>query len=73
MSRSEVCGGQGTETMQHHYSTANGNEQREALAKVIRLFANEARASSGEDGGEGGSQVGRINEKPARRRPNRLL
>jgi hypothetical protein len=52
-----------TETMQHHYSTVNGNEQREALAKVIRLFANEARVSSGEDGGEGGSQVGRINEK----------
>jgi hypothetical protein len=27
--------------MQHHYSTVNGNEQREALAKVIRLFASE--------------------------------
>jgi integrase len=30
-----------TESMQHHYSTVNGNEQREALAKVIRLFASE--------------------------------
>jgi integrase len=52
-----------TETMQHHYSTVNGNEQREALAKVIRLFANEAQVPSGEHGGEHGSQVGSINEK----------
>ena len=52
-----------TETMQHHYSTVNGNEQREALAKVIRLFANDARVPSGEHGGEHRSQVGSTNEK----------
>jgi hypothetical protein len=27
-----------TERMQQHYSTANAAEQRDALAKVIRLF-----------------------------------
>jgi hypothetical protein len=27
-----------TERMQHHYSTVNGGEQRDALAKVVRLF-----------------------------------
>jgi hypothetical protein len=39
-----------TEQMQHHYSTVNGAEQREALAKVIRL-ADHPR--SGEGSGEG--------------------
>ena len=24
--------------MQHHYSTVNGGEQRDGLAKVVRLF-----------------------------------
>ena len=59
-----------TESMQHHYSTVNGNEQREALAKVIQLFANGARVSgteqsvpSGEHSGEHASQVGSTNEK----------
>jgi hypothetical protein len=59
-----------TESMQHHYSTVNGNEQREALAKVIQLFASNTRASggehrvpSGEQSGEHPSQVGSINEK----------
>jgi integrase len=48
-----------TEAMQHHYSTVNGNEQRAALAKVIRLVdARPPRSASstgagGEDGGEG--------------------
>jgi hypothetical protein len=66
-----------TESMQHHYSTVNGNEQREALAKVIRLFSvepsrasgegrmasNESSDPSGEESGEGRSQVVRIKEK----------
>jgi len=41
-----------TERMQHHYSTVNAAEQREALAKVIRLFALPPPASGGEYGGE---------------------
>jgi hypothetical protein len=51
----------------------NGNEQREALAKVIRLFSVEPSRASGEGGmasnestgpsGEGRSQVVRIKEK----------
>ncbi len=53
-----------TEKMQAHYSTVNGGEQREALAKVIRLVDHRpplAKAPSGEDGGEdspaGGEEV----------------
>ena len=52
-----------TEQMQHHYSTVNGGEQRAALAKVIRIFADPRPAlaattgkpskPSGEVGGEG--------------------
>ena len=41
-----------TERMQHHCSTVNAAEQREALAKVIRLFALPPPASGGEYGGE---------------------
>ena len=44
-----------TEQMQHHYSTVNPTEQREALAKVIRLFdrpPSPASSSGGEVGGE---------------------
>lgn len=48
-----------TEQMQRHYSTVNPTEQREALAKVIRLFDARPDAAlapspspSGEDGGE---------------------
>jgi hypothetical protein len=56
-----------TESMQHHYSTVNSNEQREALAKVIRLFANPVANPpanpGGEDGGEAQGQVVRVNEK----------
>ncbi|MFI5301191.1 MAG: hypothetical protein ACHREM_24160 [Polyangiales bacterium] len=56
-----------TDTMQRHYSTVNGGEQREALAKVIRLFdgtkASEAggeaaRPGRGEHRGEHGSDRG---------------
>jgi integrase len=39
-----------TDQMQRHYSTVNGAEQRDALAKVIRLFDHRP---SGEVGGEG--------------------
>lgn len=46
-----------TEQMQHHYSTVNGAEQREALAKVIRL-ADHPR-QGGEESGEGLPKVGR--------------
>lgn len=49
-----------TEQMQHHYSSVNSAEQREAIAKVIRLV--DARpaptAPSGEVGGEGQSSGG---------------
>ncbi|HVJ89132.1 MAG TPA: hypothetical protein VM580_04960, partial [Labilithrix sp.] len=41
-----------TERMRHHYSTVNGGEQREALAKVVGLFAAPPVAPSGA-GGEG--------------------
>jgi hypothetical protein len=45
-----------TERMQHHYSTVNSAEQREALAKVIRLFdpsaAHLTADQSGEESGE---------------------
>ncbi len=52
-----------TQQMQDHYSTVNGNEQREALAKVIRLFAIEPTAPSGEGSGEGAPKVGRGKKK----------
>lgn len=47
-----------TEQMQRHYSTANASEQRDALAKVIRLFdaptpaTRTATGRGGEHGGE---------------------
>ena len=51
-----------TERMQHHYSTVNAGEQREALAKVIRLFAPDAARPymerSGEESGEGAPSSG---------------
>jgi integrase len=49
-----------TERMQHHYSTVNGVEQREALAKVISLFdpRPSAAGSGGEGSGEGASSSG---------------
>ncbi len=57
-----------TESMQHHCSTINGNEQREALAKVIRLFASEPSTPSGEGGGEGRVASGEgLRKKPGRR------
>jgi hypothetical protein len=36
-----------TERMQQHYSTVNAAEQRDALAKVIRLFDPKPTAASG--------------------------
>ena len=56
-----------TDTMQRHYSTVNGGEQREALAKVIRLFdgskapaaaADVVRAPGGEESPSGGVHGG---------------
>jgi integrase len=43
-----------TEQMQRHYSTVNPTEQRDALAKVIRLFASPPtrKSAGGEVGGE---------------------
>ena len=57
-----------TERMQQHYSTVNGGEQREALAKVVRLFdlspeptaAPAPAAQVGSIGGEAPLQVVRI-------------
>jgi integrase len=49
-----------TEKMQAHYSTVNGGEQREALARVIRLVDRSSPAPSGEHGGEHSSRVGSI-------------
>ncbi len=43
-----------TEGMQRHYSTVSGDEQRQALAKVIDL----TRFQAGLDGGSGGGQQG---------------
>ena len=45
-----------TERMQHHYSTVNGGEQRDALAKVISLFEAKPASSSSEPGGEGSGE-----------------
>jgi integrase len=42
-----------TEQMQRHYSTVNGAEQRDALAKVIRLADHIPPQKSGEESGEG--------------------
>lgn len=56
-----------TETMQHHYSTVNGAEQREALGKVLRLVHPLTLATGGEDGGEGPSTGGRKSKRPAER------
>ena len=52
-----------TERMQQHYSTVNAAEQRDALAKVIRLFASAATDPSGEGSGEGGSPSGEDKKK----------
>jgi NAD(P)-dependent dehydrogenase (short-subunit alcohol dehydrogenase family) len=61
-----------TERMQHHYSTVNAAEQREALAKVIRFFnpntAQPRAVRSGEESGEGTPQVGRKRKRPVERR-----
>jgi hypothetical protein len=48
--------------MAEHYSTVNAGEQREALAKVIRLFER-PRAPGGEDGGEYGRRSGEEKKK----------
>jgi site-specific recombinase XerD len=47
-----------TEQMQHHYSTVNGNEQREALTKVVRLLDRRGSRRGGEPrpGGEHGGE-----------------
>jgi hypothetical protein len=55
-----------TERMQHHYSTVNAAEQRDALAKVIRLFAPVPTAPtipSGEESGEGAEPSGEGTKK----------
>lgn len=44
--------GHQTEKMQQHYSTVNGGKQRDALAKVISLFA----ASGGQSPTSGGQK-----------------
>ena len=51
--------GHQTEQMQQHYSTVNGIEQRDALAKVISLFG----ASGGQSGGQTPSAGGQKSEK----------
>ena len=51
--------GHQTEQMQHHYSTVNGGEQRDALAKVISLFG----ASGGQSGGQSPPAGGQKSEK----------
>jgi hypothetical protein len=56
-----------TEDMQRHYSTVSGDEQRQALAKVIDLTRlHEARArrlGSGEHGGEQAAESGEQKQK----------
>jgi hypothetical protein len=47
-----------TEQMQRHYSTVNPTEQREALAKVIRLFDQPAGPSGGEKSRPGAKKSG---------------
>jgi hypothetical protein len=47
-----------TETMQRHYSTVNGGEQREALAKVIRLVERSTPSAPVAPGGEHGPSGG---------------
>ena len=51
--------GHQTEQMQQHYSTVNGGEQRDALAKVISLFG----PSGGQSGGQNPSAGGQKSEK----------
>ncbi len=50
-----------TERMQHHYSTVNTAEQREGIARVIRLFKKPA--PGGEVGGEPQVGGGEVKEK----------
>jgi integrase len=52
-----------TERMHHHYSTVSGAEQREAVAKVIRLFAPPSATPGGEVSGEGASTGGEDTKK----------
>lgn len=56
-----------TERMQQHYSSVNAGEQRDALAKVVRLFDPAGKkgrpAPSGEGGGEGPPPSGEGSEK----------
>lgn len=47
-----------TERMQHHYSTVNGGEQRDALAKVVQLFNAPTPAPSAPSAGAGGEESG---------------
>jgi integrase len=53
--------GQLTVRMQHHYSTVNGGEQRDALAKVIDIATR--REAGGANGGASTSEVVPTNEK----------
>ncbi len=53
-----------TEKMQHHYSTVNGNEQRDGLAKIISIMSRlPAKAPDGEDRGEEACARGEEKEK----------
>ena len=50
-----------TETMQHHYSTVNSDEQRQGIAKVIELTKARAKRqaeASDADGASGGAPGG---------------
>ena len=50
--------------MQHHYLTVNGGEQRDALAKVVRLFQPQmVAAPQREDQGEGAPSEGEGTKK----------
>jgi hypothetical protein len=59
-----------TERMQKHYSTVNATQQREALAKAIRLFAPTSASRSGEESGVGPS-LSQIRELRMPRQPSR--
>jgi integrase len=60
--------GHQTERMQHHYSSVNAAEQRDAIAKVLRLFdgsnaTNGRSERSGEESGEGAPTSGEEKRK----------
>jgi len=62
-----------TERMQHHYSTVQGAEQQQGLAKVVDLMtARTERASASTNSGAGGAPGGAPPSEVVPQRKNRL-